>query len=31
MALPKPKIENFTRVLVVEGYSDQLFYLAAWV
>lgn len=28
MALPKPKIENFTRVLVVEGYSDQLFYLA---
>lgn len=28
MALPKPKIEDFTRVLVVEGYSDQLFYLA---
>ena len=29
MALPKPKIEDFQRVLVVEGYSDQLFYLAA--
>ena len=28
MALLKPKIEDFRHVLVVEGYSDQLFYLA---
>lgn len=28
MALPEPKIEDFKRVLIVEGYSDQLFYLA---